>query len=374
MSYSSSRLARLRSVMSACGADAFYIRDQSNLRWLTAFDGVFDDEPAHVLVVTANQAVFHTDSRYSEAFEHAAQGSEITVSAARQTHVAFAHELLALVHDGDLVAAPVITLAIETTLSLAEYRKLEQSFENTEVRFLETDNVILGLREIKDGDEIARMKVAQAITDAAFAHIVGFMKRGMTEREVQLELEDYLVRNGAEGLAFSSIVATGPNGASPHAIPGDTVLEQGQCIVLDFGARAKGYCSDMTRMVFLGEPDERVKRAYETIRRANETVSAMLKAGVVGAEAHQRAEDILAEGGFAGAMGHSLGHGVGIDIHEEPVLAPRNNQPLEAGNVVTVEPGIYFAGEFGMRLEDYGVVTHDGFEVFTQSSHEMVII
>ena len=181
-------------------------------------------------------------------------------------------------------------------------------------------------------------------------------------------------RQGAWGLAFSSIVAAGANGASPHAIPGATVLEAGQCVVLDFGARAWGYCSDMTRTVFLGEPDPEMRAAYEAIRRANEEVEALLHPGVTGRAAHKHAEAVLAEAGFGGAMGHGLGHGVGIDIHEEPVLSPRNDRELVAGNVVTVEPGIYLPGRFGMRLEDFGVITDDGFDVFTQSTHDLVVI
>ena len=169
-------------------------------------------------------------------------------------------------------------------------------------------------------------------------------------------------------------MACGANGASPHAIPGDTRLEAGQCVVMDFGARARGYCSDMTRMVFIGKPDARMVQAYRVLREANERVEAMLAPGVSGAAAQRLAEDILAEGGFAGKMGHALGHGVGLDIHESPVLAHRNNAPLQCGNVVTVEPGIYIEGEFGMRLEDFGVITEKGFEVFTQSPHDMVII
>ena len=200
------------------------------------------------------------------------------------------------------------------------------------------------------------------------------MRPGMTERQVQVELEDFMVRHGASGLAFTSIVACGAHGASPHAVSGDTRLEAGQCVVLDFGARAQGYCSDMTRVVFLGEPSAAMRHAYAVLREANETVEAMLLPGVTGAQAHAKAEEILAAGGFAGKMGHGLGHGVGIDIHEQPNLSPRNEKPLVAGNVVTVEPGIYLEGEFGMRLEDFGVITERGFQVFTQSSHEMVII
>ena len=239
---------------------------------------------------------------------------------------------------------------------------------------METEGLCVNLRAVKDASEIARMRAAQAITDAAFAHIVGYMRPGTTERQVQVELEDFMVRHGASGLAFTSIVACGAHGASPHAVSGDTRLEAGQCVVLDFGARAQGYCSAMTRVVFLGEPSAAMRHAYAVLREANETVEAMLLPGVTGAQAHAKAEEILAAGGFAGKMGHGLGHGVGIDIHEQPNLSPRNKKPLVAGNVVTVEPGIYLEGEFGMRLEDFGVITERGFQVFTQSSHEMVII
>ena len=245
---------------------------------------------------------------------------------------------------------------------------------DAEEPFAETDGVVVGLRAVKDRYEIARMRGAQSITDAAFEHIVRYMRPGMMERQVQLELEEFMLRHGAQGLAFPSIVATGPNGASPHAIPGATMLEAGQCVVLDFGARSYGYCSDMTRTVFLGEPDSEMRAAWDALREANESVEAMLRPGVTGKEAHERAEEVLAAAGFGGRMGHGLGHGVGIDIHEEPVLAPRNERPLAAGNVVTVEPGIYLPGKFGMRLEDFGVVTDDGFDVFTNSTHDLVVI
>lgn len=359
------RLAKLRAAYGAQGAQAFYVRDTSNIRWLTSFDDVFDSEQAHMLFVDGDRTVLHTDSRYVTACEVAAQGGPVEVSAERAAHAAFAATLA-----GE--AAGEWALGIEDSVALSEFRKLEAAFEGR--KLVETSGLIVGLRAAKDADEVRRMKAAQAITDAAFAHIVGFMRPGMTEREIQLELEDFMLRKGASGLAFSSIVATGANGANPHAIPGDVRLEAGQCVVLDFGARALGYCSDMTRMVFVGEPDARLRDAYAVLRHANEQVEAMLRPGVTGAEAHELAERILEEGGFGGKMGHGLGHGVGIDIHEEPVLAPRNKQPLEVGNVVTVEPGIYVPGEFGMRLEDFGVITESGFEVFTQSTHDMVIV
>lgn len=364
MNLSETRIARLREVMGAQELGAFLVRDVSNIQWLTAFDDVFDSDPAHALFVDARQSVLHTDSRYSNACEIAAAGGPIVVDSARETHAAFAARCVGL--DG---AAPV---GIEDSITLGEYRKLEAALPASSMR--ETSGLVVGLRSVKDAEEISRLRAAQAITDAAFAHIVKFMRPGVTEREVQLELEGFMLRAGASALAFSSIVATGANGANPHAIPGNTRLEAGQCVVLDFGAKARGYCSDMTRVVFVGEPSAYLRNAYAVLREANEQVEAMLKPGVTGAEAHELAERVLAEGGFKGKMGHGLGHGVGVDIHEEPVLAPRNTQPLQEGNVVTVEPGIYLPGEFGMRLEDFGVVTDGGFEVFTQSTHDLVIV
>ncbi|WP_101723825.1 M24 family metallopeptidase [Eggerthella timonensis] len=372
------RLDRLRAVCADAGIRTFFARDTSNIAWLTGFDGVFDDEDAHALLVTPHDAVLHTDSRYSEAARvAAADEGAIAVDDARVTHAAFVASAFTARHGEQPAAeADAIVLGIEDSLTLGSYRALEAAFADAPARpqLRETSDFVLGLRAVKEPLEIVRMKAAQAITDAAFAHIVAFMRPGMTERAVQIELEDFMRRHGAEGLAFPSIIATGANGASPHAIPGQTVLETGQCVVLDFGARAHGYCSDMTRTVFLGEPSARMRDAYAAIRNANEQVEAALKPGVTGKAMHELAERVLADGGYAGKMGHSLGHGVGIDIHELPVLSPRNESALTVGNVVTVEPGVYLSGEFGMRLEDCGVITADGFEVFTQSTHDLVVL
>lgn len=367
------RIKTLRERMDQLGIESFYVRDTSNIAWLSAFENVFDEEPAHAAFVDSDSCMIHTDSRYLTAFVVASQDGPWEVRGASSSHAKWLRDLL----------KPEYSLGIEDSISLAEFRGIEKElcrgdFKDEESilsgRIIETSHEIVNLRGIKDAYEIGCLRHAQSITDAAFSHIVGFVKPGMTEREVQIELEDYMLRHGASSLAFASIVASGSNGASPHAIPGETKLEAGQCVVMDFGARAKGYCSDMTRMVFLGEPSQKMRQAYEILREANEDVEAMLRPGVTGSQAHHQAELILTKGGFGGKMGHALGHGVGIDIHEEPVLAPRNTLPLVPGNVVTVEPGIYIEGEFGMRLEDFGVITDNGFDVFSKSTHEMVII
>ncbi len=372
------RLARMRAKMAAEGIADFYCRDISNVRWLTEFDNVFDDEPAHLAFVTPKKAFLHTDSRYADACERAAAGTPWLIDACGGTHASWAARSFSAHHAaaGTAPGAHVCSFAVEDSMPLREFRELEQAFGEAKWQpdFVETDGFVKKLRAVKDERELSAMRAAQAITDAAFDHIVGFMREGMTELEVKRELEDAMRRLGAEGLAFDSIVASGPNGAAPHSIAGERRLQEGDMVVMDFGARKNGYCSDMTRTVCIGEATAQAREVFAAVREANEAVEAMLRPGRTGAAMHHLAEDVLAHNGFAGKMGHGLGHGVGIDIHELPVLSPRNEAPLEVGNVVTVEPGVYLPGEIGCRLEDFGVITEDGYEVFTKSTHELVII
>lgn len=373
-----SRLERMRENMSACGIDDFYCRDISNVQWLTEFEGVFDDEPAHLAFVTPKKAFVHTDSRYADACDRASQHTPWIIDACGGAHAAWVAKKFAAFHAaaGTSEGENVCAMGIEDSIELREFRELERAFSEAKwrPRFVETDGFVKKMRAVKDERELSAMRAAQAITDAAFEHIVEFMSEGMTELEVKRELEETMRRLGAEGLAFDSIVASGPNGAAPHSIAGERRLQAGDMVVMDFGARKGGYCSDMTRTVCVGEATPLAREVFAAVREANEAVEAMIRPGRTGAAMHHLAEDVLAHNGFAGKMGHGLGHGVGIDIHELPVLSPRNETPLEVGNVVTVEPGVYLPGEIGCRLEDFGVVTEDGFEVFTKSTHELVII
>lgn len=359
MSCSDNRIASVASAVKSEGADVFYTRNTPNIEWLTGFQGVFDDEQAHAALIPCNgeRPIIFTDSRYSTAMLAANSSCQFDIK----------------VNEG-LVPSSINfeKITIEDSLSLKEYNDLKSKLPT--VSFAETSDIILRMRSVKDDDELAIMREAQAVTDKAFAHILNFLKPGLTEREIQLELDNYMLMNGADGLAFPTIIASGPNGASPHAIVSSRKVQMGDSIVMDFGARKNGYCSDMTRTVFIGNPNEEMRRAWDVLRSANEEAEQKLRVGMTGAEAHQIALDVLSEGGFEGRMGHSLGHGVGIEIHEQPILSPRNKEPLTAGNVVTVEPGIYIPGAFGMRLEDCGVITEAGYEPFTQSTHEMIVI
>ena len=231
---------------------------------------------------------------------------------------------------------------------------------------------ITQMRAVKDAEEVELMRRAQSITDAAFEHICGFIRAGLTEKDVKNELESFMFAQGADALAFSTIVASGPNAANPHAVASDRVIEEGDFVLMDYGAGYHDYRSDMTRTVVVGEPSPEQLKVYETVRRAHEEAAAAIRPGVDTMSVHRLAEDVLAECGFAGKMGHGLGHGVGIDIHELPSMNARVHQTFEPGHVVTVEPGIYLPGSMGFRMEDYGIVTEDGFEPFTASTHELV--
>lgn len=363
--------ARFRSLQCALqenNVDALYVRDTANIEWVSGFEGVFDEEQAHALFVPADgdELWLHSDSRYVSALEREASESPITVDAEAVRFSEWAHKMWESYGQAD-------SLGIEQSIALKEFRSLEEAFEGAHP-FMETDGLILGLRAVKSEEEACALQRAQDVTDAAFSHICAFIRPGMTEREIQLELDGWMLSHGADALAFPSIVASGPNGANPHALVSDRPVSEGECIVMDFGARKQGYCSDMTRTVFLGEPSSSMRQAFDALRAAHEGAAASIKPGISGKEAHERALSLLDEAGFGGCMGHSLGHGVGIQIHEEPLLSPRNEHPLVVGNVVTVEPGIYLPGRFGMRLEDCGIVEADGFHPFTRSTHEMVIL
>jgi Xaa-Pro aminopeptidase len=363
---SHARLARIRELLAEQDLDAIYLRDLTNITWASAFDGVFDDEPAHALFITQDRACLHSDSRYVQALEEAAVRSEIEISIEPGGHEKWLSSLI----------EPSFRIGIEDTMTLREFGVLEDLLADMEspIVLIRTTDLIEGLRSVKDDLEIALMREAQRITDASFEYIVNFIKVGMTEVQVQRALDAFMLEQGATGLAFATIVAAGEHAASPHAIPSDRAIEAGDAVVMDFGARFGGYCSDMTRTVFIGEPTETMRRAWDTMCMANKRCEEAICAGKTGAEIHALAEEILAQGGFAKKMGHGLGHSLGLFIHERPTLSLGNSDPLPAGAVLTVEPGIYLPGEFGMRLEDFGVVTETGFEVITQSTHEMVII
>ena len=201
-----------------------------------------------------------------------------------------------------------------------------------------------------------------------------FIKPGVTEKQIALELDFYMLSHGAEAVSFETIAVTGAKSSMPHGVPDETVVKNGDFITMDFGAVCKGYHSDMTRTVAVGEVTEEQKTVYETVLKAQKNALSVLKKGLPCSEADKAARDIIDNAGYGDYFGHSTGHGVGVEIHENPTLAPKSTDILEIGDVVTVEPGIYLPGKFGVRIEDMALITENGYENLTSSPKELIIL
>ena len=363
------RVERLRALMAERGYDAVILRNNPDLRWLTGAERTFDDEVAHTAVVTAGGLWLHTDSRYYNTFVERL-GSECAWALDMEvtTPAAWAARRVA--------AERARVVAVEDTCDLAFYDDLLVELARAGVACLtpRLHGDICDLRMVKDAEEVELMRRAQEVTDAAFEHICGWIRPGVTEQQIRVELENYMLSHGADELSFGSIIASGPNGANPHAQPGERQVQLGDLIVMDYGAGYHDYHSDMTRTVSVGEPSDEQRRVYDVVRRAHEESAAAVRAGVIGRDVHEVAARVIEEAGYGEYFGHGLGHGVGIQIHENPNFNRRWDRPVPEGSVVTIEPGIYLPGRFGIRLEDFGLVTADGYEPFTRSTHELVVV
>lgn len=266
-------------------------------------------------------------------------------------------------------------IAVEDDMQISFYFGIMRALEDLSITasLPQLHHDLQRMRAVKDDEEIALMRQAQSITDAAFQHMLTFIKPGLTEKEIRTELENFMFSNGADSLAFGSIVASGPNTANPHAVPSDRVVQRGDFVLMDYGAGYCDYRSDMTRTVVVGEPTPEQLDLYALVRRTHEECAAAVHAGVEGNDIFKLSRKIIGDAGYGDYYNHGLGHGVGIDIHELPNFN-RSMNIIEAGSVITIEPGVYLPGIGGVRLEDYGVVTEGGYEPFTKSTHELQVI
>lgn len=356
------RLAALREQMAADGVAALLVTTISNVAYLTGFEGVLDDHANATGLITPDAARFYTDHRYLVAATAAAAGTEWAILTPENaaTDVAVCR---ALQDEG------VGTLAAESSMSHARFVKLAQQFVG---RVEATEGTVEQLRLIKSPEELDRIAEAAAITDRAFAHTCSFVKSGMTERQIALELEVYMRGNGSVGLAFEPIVASGPNSALPHAQATDRAVQGGEFLKMDFGARFGGYCSDMTRTVVVGKASEKHREIHAAVLAANRAGVEAVRAGVVGKDVHEVARAVLAGAGFGEYFTHGLGHGVGLDVHELPSVGAKSDDVLPENSVVTVEPGVYLEGFGGVRIEDLVVVDADGARVLSASPRELI--
>ncbi len=262
-------------------------------------------------------------------------------------------------------------------ISLAEVIRLERLFKECHVALIKTktlDDIIHKLRKIKNDEEVKNIKIAQEISERAFNKILPLIKIGMTEKEIAFNLEFLIRKEGAEAISFDLIVASGKNSAVPHAEPSDRGIESGDFITIDMGAIYNGYHSDMTRTIALGNISEEQVNIYNIVSKSQNKAMSLIKPGVLCGNVDKVARNFINENGYKGYFGHALGHGVGLDIHENPFLSPKSNEILEEGMVITIEPGIYVPDKFGVRIEDMVVVTKNGYENLTKSNKDLIIL
>lgn len=236
------------------------------------------------------------------------------------------------------------------------------------------DNKLSLLREIKTAEETEKIRKAQLIAEKAFDEILSFIKVGVREIEIAAKLENVMRLNGSDGFSFDTIAIAGKNTSKPHGVPTDNKVKSGDFITMDFGAVYNSYRSDMTRTVAVGNISDKQAVVYNTVLKAQESALSILRPGIKCADADKAARDVIKNAGYGNYFGHSLGHGVGIEVHETPNLAPKSKAELKPGNVVTVEPGIYIPDEFGVRIEDFVVITETGYENLTSSPKNLIVL
>ncbi len=340
--------------------DCVIITSPQNRRYFTSFNS-----SDGFLVITSDETIFFTDSRYIEAAQSQITACKsVLLKRVSETIVPYLKE------------KNIENIYLETErLTVAELNSLKKVFDFCKVEAKEVvDEIVNKLRSVKTEKEIEYIKKAQQIAEDAFSHILKFIKVGVTEKEIALELDFYMLSHSAEAVSFETIAVSGKNSSMPHGVPTDKKIENGDFITMDFGAVYNGYHSDMTRTVIVGKPTEKQKEVYETVLKAQKASLTVLKNGITGVEADKVARDIIDAKGYKENFGHGLGHGVGVEIHESPNLSPYSKAILETGNVVTVEPGIYIPDEFGVRIEDMALITENGYINLTNCEKELIIL
>jgi len=337
--------------------DALMVGSTPNYTYLSGFTG----SSAH-LVITRQKGFLITDFRYYEQAQEQAPHFELV----RLEQESLENKIGKL-----LEKEGIECLGVEADhLVVSEFQRLEQGLPG--VRLYPVKKLVEGLRAIKDEEEMEKLREASRLADAAIDHICRWLKPGVTEKEIALEIEIFLRRQGADSLAFPPVVVSGPRGSLPHGIPTDKPVQRGELLTIDLGACLNGYCSDMTRTVAIGPASQEQKQIYSIVLRAQQQALQGIKPGMSGAEADALARNFIQEAGFGGNFGHGLGHGVGMDVHEGPVLSPCSQDSLQPGMVFSVEPGIYLPDRMGVRIEDLVIMKDNGLENLNHSPKQLV--
>jgi Xaa-Pro aminopeptidase len=339
-----SRIDKLAEGLGEKNIDGILISRPENRRYLSGFDG-----SAGFLLITADKRILATDSRYT--VQAGSQAPEYEIMTISSDIGGWLPKLASELKIGKL--------GFEGShLTFSLYRRLCDILDKGKsgLKLIPVENMVEPLRAVKEPEEIKLIARAAGIADAAMEHIRGSIRPGMTEIEAAWEIEKFMREKGSQPLPFEVIVASGPNSALPHAQPSARAIKSGEPVVIDIGARAGGYASDLSRTLCLGAPDETFKKVYDTVLGAQAGAIALIKPGITGAEADKLSRTIIEEGGYGEAFGHGLGHGVGLDVHEYPGLGPSSAEELADGMVFTIEPGIYIKGWGGVRIEDLVVM------------------
>lgn len=347
-------IVKLKDRMRKENLDGLLITDLNNLRYLIGFTG-----SNGMLLLTKNRSLFFTDFRYQEQSKREIKNATIKI------------------HDRDLFAVfpieeldKIKLLGFEAeSLSYQNFYQLKKQIKRA--KLVPCNNWTLELRAVKDNNEIRLIKKAVAITDQVFAKVLDLIKPSIKEKDLAAEI-DYQIRLLGGEISFPTIVASGRNGALPHHQPGLKKIKQGEPIIFDFGARYRGYCSDMTRTVFLGKADIKEKEIYSIVLGAQKKGIDALRKGRPASAIDSQARAYINEKGYGKYFGHGLGHGVGLQVHENPALAKTSQAILDCNNIVTIEPGIYIENWGGVRIEDLVRITEDGCEVLTKSTKDLI--
>lgn len=353
--------AKIAEKLSAYELDGMLLTCEANRFYASGFHSTGTDG---VALVTREGNFYFTDSRYIEAAHNKVQDAEIAMTDAAHPYVDLINAAMEKTH--------VQKLGFEDAyMTVADYRHYS---EKLHCQLVPATELLISLRQSKDEEEIQRMIAAQRIAEAALDQIVKEIKPGVTEKEIAARLQYLMLAGGAENMSFDPIVASGPNGSMPHAVPTDRKIQDGDFVTMDFGVLYQGYCSDMTRTVALGHATEEMRKVYDTVLRAQLAGIAASHAGASGKSIDGAARDIITEAGYGPYFGHSYGHSLGLEIHEAPNCTPRNENPIPAGAVCSAEPGIYIPGKFGVRIEDVVIFREGGCEVITHSPKELTIL
>jgi len=360
------RQSRLQGLLPRYRLHAVLITHPPNIRYLCGFTG-----SSGVLLLGAMGRVFFSDGRYTEQARAEVEGARIVI--ARKAPLIMAAGWLQSHHRKIAKAGPV-PIGIEGDhLTLAEYQRLRKMLGST-FRVRSAPPLAERARLVKDGEEIERMRQAAALGTCLFEKAMQVIRPGLPEAEVAAEMERMARQLGAEGMSFPTIIAAGKRSALPHGRASNAPIPPDSFVVCDFGVILTGYCSDMTRTVYLGRPSPEARRVYEAVRRAQQAAVEAAKPGCTTGEVDRSARKLLQKEGLSRYFTHSTGHGVGLEIHEAPRVAERQEQVLSPGMVITIEPGVYIPGKWGVRIEDTLVITEQGCEVLTLASKGLVAV